>query len=82
MGVPVGRLNGLEFHELAALVYRDNVRLKHMDQVRLQKELSLLNKSEESTRKQRQKSFQQKQSPADVMAELIIEHLITVPGKK
>ena len=40
-------LQRLEFHELAALLYRDNLRVKHSDRSRLAAELSAKKREEE-----------------------------------
>ena len=63
----------LEFHELASLVYRDNLRVKHDPRVRLQQELG---------KKPKPKPTELPAHHPDIMAVIIIEHLIAVPRRR
>ena len=64
----------LEFHELAALVYRDHLRVKHDPRVRLQQELG--------KKRQGQKALPKHSEGRDhpnIMAIILLENLIAVP---
>jgi hypothetical protein len=67
----------LEFHELASLVYRDDLRVKHDPRVRLQQELELGKKP-----KPKPKPSELPDHHPDIMAVIIIEHLIAVPRRR
>lgn len=68
----------LPFHELAALVYRDVVAVKHDSRERLQKELVSKKKLEDRERKKRAKELTDNQKKPTSMALLILEHLLAV----
>ena len=71
----------LQFHELAALVYRDNINIKHDSRKRLAEELVTKKRPEMLARKSRMKALvdQAKPSP-NLLAEIIIEHLLVASG--
>lgn len=78
LNLPSSAVADLKFHELAALVYRDIVQLKHMKRARLEKELADGSRDELQQKKARLKSIQETQQPANGMLEMVIEHLVTV----
>ena len=79
LGLTPLQVEDLQFHELAALVYRDNIYMKHGDRTRLLKELDVKKQPEMTVRKARTKALadQAKASP-DLMSGIILEHLHTV----
>ena len=79
LDLPFEQVANLEFHELAALAYRDSIPLKHMKRTRLAQELEDMGKVETEAKKKRQKAIADSQPATDVMAETIIEHLLTEP---
>lgn len=71
----------LQFHELAALVYRDNINIKHDNRKRLAEELVRKKRPEILARKARMKALADQAKPSpNLLAEIIIEHLLVASG--
>lgn len=68
----------MEFHELSALLYRDNIREKHDAKKRLHNELEEKKKPEEQTKKAKLKAVADAKQKPSTMAVLLMEHLIAV----
>ena len=69
----------LAFHQLSALLYRDNIWQKHAPRNRLNSELARAKMLEDLEEKTRLKALNTSLPPPQQMAELFIEHLLGVP---
>ena len=76
---PRPRIYQMQFHELAALVYRDNIWQKHADQKRLHQELTNKKQPEEMERAKRRKALKDRSTEPSGLSMLMIEHLLAVP---
>ena len=75
---PTEQFMKLAFHEVSALVYRDNIWQKHDSRDRFRKELVTNKAIEESQKSQQAKALKEQQPPVDPMMEMFIEHLLGV----
>jgi len=71
-------VSNLEFHELASLLYRDTLTIKHQNRDRLAQELGLKGQEEEREKKKKTSRFASQQQKSDFMAEMVVEHLKAV----
>ena len=76
---PTPDFMSLAFHELSALLYRDNIWQKHAARNRLNIELTRNKMLEDHEEKTRLKALKTSLPPPQQMAELVIEHLLGVP---
>lgn len=75
---PSTELYQMQFNQLAALLYRDNIRQKHQARDRLLKELTD-KKAEEDRHKDALKKLDFGGQNKDPVAELLVEHLLIAP---
>ena len=78
LGLAPSLVSNLEFHELASLLYRDTVAVKHQNRDRLAQELGLKGQEEEREKKKKTSRFASQQQKSDFMAEMVVEHLKAV----